>query len=141
MAKRLNTEMKFEKGGFKIKIGTTNRLNPNTVYIDMGGYIIPQEEKTEYNSDICELNKMFNKRLKEQIKKQSCFDGKYICVIDTAQERMKKGKSSYISLQCHLKQNANLNVVDIINETKQFTVSMTEEFNEVIKCNGFSVKE
>lgn len=140
MAKRLNTELKFKKGGFKIKIGTTNRLNPNTVYIDLGGYIVPKEEKTEYGTDICELDKMFNSYLKKELHISKCFDKKYICVIETAQDRMKKGKTSYISLQCHLKQNNNLNVNEIIDKTKEFTDIMANSFNAAIEYNGFSVK-
>lgn len=140
MAKRLNTETRMNYNGFKIKVGTTNRLNPNTIYIDLGGYIIPQEDKDSYDNDVYQLNKMFKKKLKNQIKESIVFDNKYICVIETAQERMKKGKSSYISLQCHLKQNGNMNTNDILEATKNFTDELRSNFTDIIEYNGFSVK-
>jgi hypothetical protein len=140
MGKRLNTETKLNKNGFKIKVGTTNRLKPNTVYIDLGGYIIPQKDKNNYDEDVVELNKMFNKRLKSYISKSEIYDKKYICVIETAQARMKKGKKSYISMQCHLKQNGNFDTNDIIEITKDFTVSISKELSDIIECNGFSIK-
>ena len=52
MGKRLNAENRYNSNGFKVKVGTTNRLSPNTVYIDLGGYLIPQEEKNSYEEDI-----------------------------------------------------------------------------------------
>ena len=140
MAKRLNTETKFKNGGFKVKIGTTNRLNPNTIYIDLGGYIIPQEDKTSYDENVLGLDKMLNKSIKKQLTNNKYFDKKYICVTETAQDRMKKGKSSYISLQCHLKQSGNLNTSDIIEITKQFTIELSSNFTDIIEYNGFSVK-
>ena len=141
MAKRLNTETKLNKNGFKIKVGTTNRLNPNTIYIDLGGYIVPQEDKNSYDDDVVELDKMFNKQLKTRLSKSGVFDKKYICIIETAQERMKRGKKSYISMQCHLKQSGNLNVNDIIDITKNFTDEISKELTDIIEYNGFSIKK
>lgn len=140
MVKRLNSETNFKKDGFKIKVGTTNRLNPQTVYIDLGGYVIPQENKIEYEEDINELNKTFNKHLKNKLCNISVFDKKYICVIETAHERMKKGKTSYISLQCHLKQTGNLNAEEIIKQTTNLTNNLTSDLTEIMKVNGFLVK-
>ena len=140
MAKRLNTEIKFKNGGFKVKIGTTNRLKPNTIYIDLGGYIIPNDDKSNYDEDVYQLDKMLNKNIKKQLLYNEFFDKKYICVVETAQDRMKIGKSSYISLQCHLKQSGNLNVNDIIDAAKIFTNDLCIKFIDIIEYNGFSVK-
>ena len=139
MAKRLNTEKKIKRNGFNIKIGTTNRLNPNTVYIDLGGYITPQEEKKEYSEDILSLNKMLNHEIKANLRTNNEFDKKYICVIETASERMKMGKKSYISLQCHLKQQNCLDTNEILQATDEFITNLSPVIINTIEYNGFSV--
>ena len=140
MAKRFNTERKVNKDGFKIKIGTTNRLNPNTVYVDLGGYIIPQENKEEYTEEFNMINKFFNKKLKTLLNKD-IFDTQYICVIDTAHERMKKDKESYLSLQCHLKQTGTYNTDDILNKTEELANILTNELIDIVEDYGFLVKK
>ena len=141
MAKRLNSETRLNKNGLKIKVGTTNRLNPNTVYIDFGGYIIPQEDEEKYDSAVNQLDCMFKKRLKSKLLNNSYFDRKHICVIETAHERMKQGKSSYISVQCHLKQKGNVSMPDIIHLTEEFTKELSDDFSNIVESNGFSLKD
>ena len=141
MGKRLNVENRFNFNGFKVKVGTTNRLTPNTVYIDLGGYLIPQEEKISYEEDINIVDKTLKNFLKKKIGISKIFDENYICVFETAHERMKKGKTSYISLQCHLKQNGNLNTEDIINKTEILSNEMIEYFIETANDYGFSIKK
>lgn len=139
MAKRFNSERKINKNGFKIKVGTTNRLSPSTVYIDLGGYIIPQDNKTDYTNDVYMLDKDFKRNLKKKLNK-NVFNSNYICVIETAYERMKKGKTSYISLQCHLKQNGNLMTEDILKETEMLSDMMVNDISQIAKDYGFLVK-
>jgi hypothetical protein len=141
MGKRLNVENRFNSNGFKVKVGTTNRLSPNTVYIDLGGYLIPQEEKNSYEEDINTFDKTFKRLLKKKIGVGDIFDNKYICVIETAHERMKKGKTSYVSLQCHLKQNGNLNTEDVIYETEKLSNTIIKDFIETANEYGFSIKK
>lgn len=140
MAKRFNSEKKIEKNGFKIKIGTTNRLNPNTVYIDLGGYIVPQYEKDKYFEEFSSIDKSFNKKLKNSLNKE-VYESNFICVLDTAYERMQKGKKSYISMQCHLKQKNKLTTDEILSETENLTNIITDELINIIEDNGFLVKK
>jgi hypothetical protein len=138
MVKRLNSEKKITTNGFKVKIGTTNRLNPSTIYIDMGGFITPQENKEEYLQNVDEIDKLMKKQIKKHLINNNDFDKKYICVIETASERMKVGKKSYISLQCHLKQKSNMDVNAIFQSAESLTHELVANFNEIIDNNGFS---
>lgn len=138
MVKRLNSEKKITTNGFKVKIGTTNRLNPSTIYIDMGGFITPQENKEEYLQNVNEIDKLMKKQIKKHLINNNDFDKKYICVIETASERMKVGKKSYISLQCHLKQKSNMDVNAIFQSAESLTHELVANFNEIIDNNGFS---
>lgn len=141
MSKRLNSENRFNINGFKAKVGTTNRLTPTTVYIDLGGYITPQEDEESYEENINQIDKDFKKKLKYTLNNKNIFDKKCICVLETAHERMKKGKSSYISLQCHLKQNSNLDSEKIIRETEILTNEIVNDFSKIANDYGFSIKK
>ena len=138
MVKRLNSEKKIKTNGFKVKIGTTNRINPSSIYIDMGGFITPREDKDGYSENIDEINKLMKRQIKKYLVNNNDFDKKYICVIETAAERMKKGKKSYVSLQCHLKQKTNMDVNSIFHSAETLTYEIVANFNEIIDNNGFS---
>lgn len=141
MSKRLNSENRFNINGFKARVGTTNRISPTTVYIDLGGYITPQENKESYEGNILQMDKEFKKKLKHILNNKTVFDKKCICILETAHERMKKGKSSYISLQCHLRQNSNLDSDGIIRETEILTNEIVNDFSKIADDYGFLVKK
>ena len=52
MARKINSEQTVDNDSFKLKIGTTDKKNPKTIYIDCGFFIEPKEEKDEYTEDI-----------------------------------------------------------------------------------------
>jgi hypothetical protein len=76
----------------------------------------------------------------QKLLNNSYFDRKHICVIETAHERMKQGKSSYISVQCHLKQKGNVSMPEIIQLTEEFTKELSDDFSNIVENNGFSLK-
>ena len=49
MIKKINSEIKFHDNKFKIKIGTIDKKNPDTIYIELGTYITPIDIKDSYN--------------------------------------------------------------------------------------------
>lgn len=140
MAKRLNSEIKLNENGFKIKIGTTNRLNPSTVYMDIGGFIIPQFEAEEYKDDYEFIEHNIHKTIKKLLKENSDFEKNYICVVEIPYERMKMNKSSYLSCQCHLKQKNNLQTDEIISATKDITKELVTTLSNTLTESGFSIK-
>ena len=52
MARKINSEQTVDNDSFKLKVGTTDKKNPKTIYIDCGFFIEPKEEKDEYTEDI-----------------------------------------------------------------------------------------
>ena len=55
MGVRLNSEKKIENEYFKLKIGTTNKINPIVIYVEGKTFISPNEEKGDYSKDIAEI--------------------------------------------------------------------------------------
>ena len=45
MARKINSEQTVDNDSFKLKVGTTDKKNPKTIYIDCGFFIEPKEEK------------------------------------------------------------------------------------------------
>ena len=61
--KKINSEIKFNDGIFKVKIGTTNKKHPDIIYIEIGTYISPNEEKKSYKNDVFSLDSEMRKYL------------------------------------------------------------------------------
>ena len=141
MAKRLGAERKIEENGFKIKVGTLNKLNPKTIYIETGVFISPYEDKEEYKTDTDFLEKSINDNIKNFIIHNKIYDKNYICAFELPSERMKIGKSSYLSLQCHLRQSGNLETNEILEETLKLSGKLFKDIQKSIICSGFTLKK
>lgn len=141
MSKRLGVERKIEENGFKIKIGTLNKLNPTSVYIESGTFISPFEEKEEYQTDTEFLEKSINDNIKNFIKQNKIFDKNYICAFELPSERMKVGKNSYLSIQCHLKQTGGLTTNEILDKTQELSSKLFKDIQKSILYSGFTLNK
>lgn len=106
--KKINSELKFNNGIFKIKIGTTNKKNPETIYIEIGAYISPKSEKKSYKSDIVSLDSELRKYTENLLSSSDHFKKDFILVTDCPYERMTMGKNSYFEIQLFLKPSKTL---------------------------------
>ena len=60
---RLNSEKTIANDNFKIKIGTTNKVNPQVVYVEGKTFIKPLVEKDDYSKDVVEMKRSFNRTI------------------------------------------------------------------------------
>lgn len=97
--KKINSEVKFCDNNFKIKIGTTDKKNHNSIYIELGTYIMPNEVKNTYNSEIEDFEKIIKRFVKDNITQNNDF----IIIIDIANDRISINKKSYLEIQIFLK--------------------------------------
>ena len=97
--KKINSEVKFCDNNFKIKIGTTDKKNHNSIYIELGTYIMPNEVKNTYNSEIEDFEKIIKRFVKDNITQNNDF----IIIIDIANDRISVNKKSYLEIQIFLK--------------------------------------
>lgn len=114
--KKINSEIKLEDEHFKIKIGTTNKKYPDTVYVEMGSYIAPLLDKRSYEMDINNFEKMAKRYVKRVMDDGDACNHDFIFVTDVANERIMQGKKSYLEMQLYLKPTANT----ISNNDKDF---------------------
>ena len=58
---RLNSEKTINHELFKIKIGTTNKINPKVIYVEGRTFIQPLNEKNNYTTELTGIKRSFNK--------------------------------------------------------------------------------
>lgn len=141
MGKRLGIERKIENDGFKIKIGTLNKEKPNSVYIESGVFISPFEKKDGYKEDTDFMEKSINDNIKNFIKQTPLFDKNYICSVEIPYERMKVGKKSYLSLQCHLRQTEGIDANELVDRMVNLTPKLFKEIKKSITYSGFTINK
>ena len=113
MEKKINSEVNFQNETFKLKIGSVDKKNPQTVYAVYGTYITPL--LCNKNTDSIEAGSIFFKRQIEKIEKKikTFFDGTintrqncspiFYFITDVAHERMDFNKKSYLQMELYLK--------------------------------------
>ena len=94
MGVRLNSEKKIENDSFKLKIGTTNKINPMVIYVEGKAFISPEDDKEDYAKDIAEIKHVFKQSISDGLCTTDVFDNKYI--IDLLSEKRDKVIRSFI---------------------------------------------
>lgn len=100
--KNIASEITINNKLLKTKLGTINKKTLDTVYIDMGAFIIPLFDCEDFCEIIDDLEKLLKYIIKQNINNSNIFKKRYFFCFDTASSRMKKDKKSYIHLTCHL---------------------------------------
>lgn len=126
MAVRLNSEKKIDNPDFKLKIGTTNKLNPQVIYIEGRGFISPTEERESYERDLYEIKHTFNKTIGNNIKKYGIFENNYILDFQIATSGIKIDKKSFMSFQFLLKQ------ANRVEKLKDIKVHASDMINDIV---------
>lgn len=115
--KKINSEVKINNDLFKVKIGTTDKKNPEIVYIEIGCYISPNEDG-EYGPVIDGIEKKTNNFISKIVGPNTMCEKDYIFIFNVAEERITKKKKSYMEIQVFLK---------LINEFKNV------KFSEIVE--------
>lgn len=147
MARKINSEFIVKNDKFKIKVGTTDKKNPKTIYIECGFFIEPKVEKEDYSEDI----KYIEAETKELARKVSnatnpgpenigrLFEKDFIFIFEIAESRVFYGKKSYVSFQIHLKQKGAINFNLISSYTETLSKYIITVLLNRIKDVGFEV--
>lgn len=140
---RLNTEKKIEHNNFKIKIGTINRLNPESIYFECRSFITPTIEKSEYFSDISIIKSALKYELNKELRDSDIFYNKYIIDFNIPTSRMECGKSSFLSFQITLQQKSQLpfSLKQIKDESSNMITHIIDQLSNTIIESGFTMKK
>lgn len=138
--KKIHSEISMTDDLFKVKICTTDKRHPDTIYIEMGSYISPNEEQETYTDTIAEISKRIKSYAKSSIKSSTLFNHDIIMVTDIADERMKVGKKSYLDIQLHMKPT-NDSLIRYNNFKDLTTVAYDTYLSDVLKYVKTSISE
>lgn len=97
------SEKKIESNFFKIKLGTLDKKNPTTMYLDAGTYIRPCDEKDDYKSDIINIEKEMKLRVKEMFRTLPTIKDDFLLVTDVAVGRISPERGTHFTIQVYFK--------------------------------------
>lgn len=135
----------LENPYFKVKIGTIDKKNPNTFYIEGSTFITPIEnDDFTYKEKFNRIYKEIGRGIDEMriSNKENPLNKSYIINIDVADERMKVGKKSYFTFQYFLQQEGEiLPFQTIIANAEKYTKIVFKHLEYSLKENGFALSK
>jgi hypothetical protein len=142
MQKNICSEVPVSNPYFKVKIGTINKKNPTTFYVEGGTFITPVEDDgIPYKEKIAIVYKEMSKGI-QCLVSENRLKHDFIANIDVADERMKVGKKTFFTFQYYLKQNGEtLPFIEITENSGKYTEYVLKTLEYSLKENGFSLSK
>jgi hypothetical protein len=141
---RLNSEKTIEHNLFKIKIGTTNKIEPKVIYFEGRTFIQPLQDKDDYSLDITLIKRKFNKIIQNFVNSNDLFSQKYILDFQVAQSGISTLKRSFVSFQFLLRQkndNKILKLKDLKQKSENDIQNILEALIKCIRESDFTVSK
>lgn len=138
--KRLNKEFSVDiDSKFKTKYGSTNHKKPEVIYIVGNTYISPSFDSNDYVSDINDLKNTYNNIINKLIKKYNTdFHKECICGIDICDNRIKKGKKTFLTFELYLKQKNCKQLNEINDIIKNISEKLVLDFKNNLELKKFT---
>lgn len=133
----MSSETEIRNNTINIVIGTMDRKNPNSIYIDLNGYITPNLNKNDYAQELKTLDASISSAVNSIIKeKDDIFEKNSICIFDVAGKRMSYDKKSYFSIQIFLKLKSEF----VEKNQSSFTkIAKTDEMKQLMDDENLSL--
>lgn len=144
MQKSICSEVSLENPYFKLKIGTINKKNPTTFYVEGGTFVMPvtEDEELSYKEKMALVYKDMTKGLLRLTSENKSVKNSFIANIDVADERMKTGKKTYFTFQYYLHQNGEPAPFSEITENgEKYTKIVLDKIEHSLKENGFALSK
>ena len=142
MATRSNSEKKIEHDLFKLKIGTTNNISPEVIYVEGRTFIMPTFDEASYSKDIKEISHAFKKNVSRLLSNNDFFEDKFILDFQVAVNGIKMDKKSFLSFQFLLKQKNKEKLLKL-NESKNILcksiIDIIDDLQKDIVDHGFII--
>lgn len=137
--RKIATEKKINHPSLRAKIGTMDKKNPESIYIEAGTYIMPTNEICLKKDTMKNIETTFRKKIYNNIKNSPYLTTRYMLDFDVASDRMKLNKKTYINFQCTLQQNINqmMKLTDISKNTQLYVDSILKDFQDELINSSF----
>jgi len=145
MTKNICSEVSLENPYFKLKIGTINKKNPTTFYVEGGTFITPvepEDDEISYKEKMANVYKAMSQGIIRITNEVKNIQKTFIANIDVADERMKTGKKTYFTFQYYLHQNGEPAPFSKITEDgERYTKIVLDKIEYSLKENGFALSK
>ena len=141
MGVRLNSEKKIENESFKLKIGTTNKINPMVIYVEGKAFISPLDEKDDYAKDLSEIKHALKRSISDNLCETDNFDNKYILEFQVASSGVAVNKKSFLSFQFLLRQRRDnvMKLSDVKNASTEMISNIADALRDSILEHNFEL--
>ena len=141
MGVRLNSEKKIENDSFKLKIGTTNKINPMVIYVEGKAFISPEDDKEDYSRDIAEIKHVFKQSISDGLCTTDVFDNKYIIDFQVASSGIAVNKKSFLSFQFLVRQKRDniMKLTEVKAKTEDMITNIVDSLRNAILEHNFSL--
>lgn len=138
---RLHCEKKIENKKFRLKMGTMNKKEPQVIYVEGRGFIVPLNEITTNDKISFLFKKEMFSIIKRNLIAQDNFDKRFILDLQIADSSIKINKKTYLWFQFLLKQKElKFFDIDIIKkESMPLINSIINDFLEFMKKNNILI--
>lgn len=137
--RKITTEKKINHPTLRVKIGTIDKKNPESIYIEVGTYITPTNESGLKKDIMKTIETSFRRKIYNNIRNSPYLTTKYILDFDVAGDRMKLNKKTYIDFQCTLQQETSqlMKLTDISKNTQLYIDNILKDFQDELINNSF----
>lgn len=137
--RKIATKLNIPNDNFKLKIGTLNKKNPVSFYIEGNTYITPLKDERGYTKQLDIIRRNFKRGISSLIKDSSLVENFYILNFEVASERIKCNKKTYLNFECYFRQKAKepKSVENIKNEDSDLIQNITKELFKELSENNF----
>jgi len=141
MGVRLNSEKKIENDSFKLKIGTTNKINPMVIYVEGKAFICPTDDKDDYTRDVAEMKHVLKQSISSGLMGSDIFDNKYIVDFQVASNGIAVNKKSFLSFQFLMRQKRDnvMKLTEVKDKSENMINGIVDDLKECISEHNFEL--
>ena len=139
--KRTNKVLKInENAPFSMKIGTINKENPSSCFVNGQSWMIPLCDD-DYNELTNKINKQFKKEISNFLSCNPNLEKKYILNFETTSNYMKKGKKTFVNFEAYFVQKDNnvKSIYELKDELSGSIIELGEKLEEIFIKSYFKV--
>ena len=138
--KRTNKVLKIkENAPFSIKIGTVNKENPSTFFVNGHSWLIPTFEEN-FTEAVNKVNRQFKKYIVNFLNNSQNLENKYILNFESTSNYMKKGKKTFVNFEVYfIQKNANKSIFELKDELNDSLIILGENLEKEFIKSSFDV--
>lgn len=136
---KINGDKVIRHERIKAKLGLTDKKNHSVFYLEGGTFVKPECDFENFENIMDVVKTSCKKTIKRKLFKNPFLDSVFLMNFEVCSERMKKGKSSYLSFQYHFRQknSENKSILTVKNENEHFFLDLLDDLE--YNLNQFNI--